>query len=326
MFKRKPKGIYRQLLKDAWRIVWERKSLWVFGIFAGVVSTGGVFETGLRAFDRVSASRDILAQLLAGSFMGYESFREYVRWFSLMEPWRQQVLLTIFILVGLLVLVFGVRSQSLLVLQAGGKKTQTWSTLLHRSEHFFWRVLTIDLVTKALTVVLVMATTLPLVLYLTEPTLLYGVFYVATFVLFFPCLIAVNLLSLLSIVDVVERDHHPLPAAEKAIGLFRRHWVVMLELGLMTFLVSLAVIAFSLVGVAVLFVATMMLLVTSVFLGSGGLYIGSAVIGALLMIILFIVANGLMTAFQYTVWLLYYRQAQKREGIQAKLHRWWKNS
>lgn len=324
--RRKPKAIYRPLLVDAWRVVWKRKSLWVFGLFAAVVSTGGVFEIGMRAFDRITKGRDVLQQLLGGSVPGYEAIVEYIRFFRLMEPWRQTWLLTIFTLVALVVLVFGILSQGMLIAQAGAKEPHALKQLLKKSEHVFWRLLAIDFFTKAASVALLMAATLPLVLYVASPSLGNGVLYVGAFFLFFPAVIILNLLSILSLILVVEHDHGALTAAEESWKLFCQHAIVMLELALSSFVVSLLIMLAAFLGAAVLFVGTTALLVGAIVAGSSSFYIAGAMIGAALIAVWFALANGIMTAWQYTVWLKYVRQAGTREGITAKLHQWWRNN
>ncbi|MDG1949564.1 MAG: hypothetical protein P8J32_01925, partial [bacterium] len=71
MRKRKSTSLYRNFLSDAWRLTWERKSLWIFGIFAGVISTGGVVDIALRSVKRVEGTNTLLQDLLESGFIGY---------------------------------------------------------------------------------------------------------------------------------------------------------------------------------------------------------------------------------------------------------------
>jgi hypothetical protein len=315
--------MYRPLLKNAWRIVWKDTALWVFGIFATVVSTGGVIETGQQAFHRVTAGRDLAEELFDGSVPAYDSIIGYIRLFALMEPWRQQAILAVATLVFLLLLVFGVRSQALLLRRAGAKKPPSLRALLRGSEHVFWRLLAIDVSAKALGIALLMAATLPLILFVNVPTLRNGILYVTGFLIFFPAIIVLNMLSILSVISVVERDRQALDAIEESLRLFKRHWIIMLELGLATFLVSVAIMAVSLVAVAALFVGTMRVIGSEAAMASSGFYLTGAAVGVFLLFGVFAVSNGLQTAFQYTVWLLYFRKADSPLGIRSKLERWW---
>jgi len=41
----KSKSIYRPLFLEAWQTVWQHKRLWLVGIFATAMASGGLFES-----------------------------------------------------------------------------------------------------------------------------------------------------------------------------------------------------------------------------------------------------------------------------------------
>ncbi len=68
---KKSTSIYRTLLREAFTHTWQRKSLWIFGIFAGLISTGGVIEVALSGIKQVTTGGAFLQQLLDQTFVGY---------------------------------------------------------------------------------------------------------------------------------------------------------------------------------------------------------------------------------------------------------------
>ncbi len=321
--RRKPEAFHGTLLAEAWKATWQRKSLWLFGMFAAAVSTGGVFEIGLKTFHRVKKGGEFLEELWRGSIPGFDDWVQYIRLFSLMEPWRQQALLAGFTVLGVLVVVLGVVSQAAIIEQAGDKKPLPVRKLLMRSEHAFWRVLAIDLAAKGLSLAALIAATLPLALFVRSPSLLTGSLYTGAFLVFFPAVIILNLLSVLAVVSVVEHDHGIIKAMEESVNLFRRHWLIMLELGIASFFLSSLILVAAVLGALVLYVLTGAMLMLAVTIGSASLYLWSAVFGSVFMAAAFLLGTGIMTAFQFAVWLQYFRHAKKPGHLVARLEHWW---
>jgi hypothetical protein len=320
--RRKPKAVYRVLLREAWDIVSRRPSLWVFGFFATVLSSGGIFEIAYRSFKRVTGGRELFEELLSGSIPGYDTLTEYIRLFGRMEPWRQQSIVAIATLFGLALLCIAVASQVSLLLQADAKKPLALHKILLASKTFFWRVLGVAVLSKACMTLMLMAASLPLILYVTDATARNALVYLATFVVFFPAAVAVGILTMLALVSIVRGKRTLIHAIEEGIALFKNQWLVILELGAATFLVALAVLAVTSAAVAIEFLVASVFLVSAVQIGSVPVYVASVATAAFVMAATVLVASGFQTAFQYTVWLLFWEKAA-RAPILAKLERLW---
>jgi len=60
---KKSTTLYRPFLREAFAITWKRKSLWIFGIFAALISTGGVVDVVWRSLEKVGKTESLLENL-----------------------------------------------------------------------------------------------------------------------------------------------------------------------------------------------------------------------------------------------------------------------
>jgi hypothetical protein len=322
---RKPTPMYRTLLREAFSLAWERKSLWVFGLFAGLVSTGGLFDAAYRSFRRIEQGSDLLMTVVRGSVPGYDTFGSYVQNLLLLDRARVTATITVAALIVLLLAVTAVLSQGALIAGLLGAANKAPHRHLNEGRPFFWRILLLDLAAKAMQLLLIFATTLPLVLFLTRTNVLDGVLYTAVFLVLFPATVIVSLLLALASIDVVKEDAHPVDAIHRALIIFGSHWLVALELGIAVFLVVAAAGFAGLCGIILLSIPYAVLIGLSIYAGSPFLFsLVSVLAGVLLAVFLFTLAGAVIT-FQHAVWLKMYERAGggRRNKLVAKLERLW---
>lgn len=316
------KAQYRHLLRDAWNTTWQRKGLWIFGIFAIVMTSGGVLDIALRGFKRVVGASELMDQMINGTVPGFGLFAEYVRQFTMLDQTRVAVSFAILVVLALALLAATVLSQSMLLLHAADKKPRPFADLLSRASRTFVAVFATDMLMKLCLALATLITSLPLVLFLFESTSLNAALYIVSFVFFFPIVMSVNSVGMLTIVGLVCGRRHPADAFHESLALFRKHWLVILELGVVLFAVSLlaglAAAALLLALTVPYTVATAVVLLTS----SQLMYLLSMGLAALVLVAIVLLCAGMVTAFQYVVWLRFYERSS-RFGLTAKLERLW---
>src|SRR3989338_3617616 len=86
--RKKSTMLYRPFLCEAWLLTWQRKSLWIFGILAALISTGGVIDTVSVTLQKVERTQSLLNQLLDHSFIGYALASEYIQQLVLLGTHR----------------------------------------------------------------------------------------------------------------------------------------------------------------------------------------------------------------------------------------------
>lgn len=320
--KNKAKAQYRHLLRDAWQTTWQRKELWIFGIAATLMTSGGVLDIALRGFKRVMKLNEVIDQALEGTLPGFGVFADYIRLLPLLDERRVAISLAVIILFALAILTAAVVSQSALLLHAADKKPRSLADLLSRAWRTFVPVFVTDIVMKLCLALATLMTSLPLVLVMFDSTPLNAALYVASFILFFPAVIAINSLGMLTIVGLVRGAKHPVDAFHQSLTLFKKHWLVILELGLVLFAISLFA---GLIAAALLLALTIPYTVmTAVVLMTSSqlLYLLSMGLASTVFIAVVLLSAGLITAFQYVVWLRFYERSV-RHGIASKLERLW---
>src|SRR3989338_4394715 len=108
--------LYRPFLREAWRLTWERKSLWIFGIFAALISTGGVVDVVWRALQKIQRAESLLENLADSSFMGYDVAASYIGQLATLGPQRTSFIIIVSTLMGILLVIIATLSQGALLL------------------------------------------------------------------------------------------------------------------------------------------------------------------------------------------------------------------
>lgn len=299
--------LYRPFLREAWRRTWERKSLWIFGIFAALISTGGVMDTALRAIENVTHTASLLVNLADASFIGYDTASRYISQLALLGSQRVSLLLTIATLVGILLIVIATLSQGVLILGAGKTSPKGFTLLWREALPHFWSLFLIGLLNKLLMVILVGLMTLPLLLVSLSTTLGNGILFVALMLLFVPASIIVNVIYMFALIDVVETGAHPLSAIHTGLKLFGKQWLATFEYGLILFFTVLGAGLILLIAMTLLFIPFSILYATFLLSGSFSWFLITSTVSALLLVALILLFSGACVTFQYSAWYYFYK-------------------
>jgi len=319
----KSKPIYRPLFLEAWKTVWHNKRLWLVGIFATAMATGGLFESTNGNWQTALKGRMLIEQFINGTIPGYQWLVTYSRYLAAMEPTQQYFLSTMVLLIILALVTIGVLAQGALLAGALEKTPANFRELLKNGGHFFWRILCLDILGK-LGLGLVFILTVAPVAFLNP--LPYGWHKYPPFVslvLFLVGAILVTIIQMLSLTGVVRKHLNVRGAIAEAWYILRFHLLVSFELGVLLLITSLLAALATLVVLFVLALPLTLLFSLAAIIASPILYVVSILISAVLIISTILLASGLLTAFQYTVWSLFFEEAG-RFGIIAKVTRLFK--
>lgn len=322
MRRKKPATIYRPLFADAFRVAWERRSLWVFGLFAALLSTGGVWEMAAKNYQNLGATRDAYVGMIHGTFSGTQMFGRMVQRMLEIDPSRSTGIITVFLVFAVMALVVSVSSQGALIACAGARPL----IAEHAAEYgrrAFWHMLALNVLHKAAHVVLTGLSALPLFLLVARPGAPTALAAFLSYLVAFPLTVAVAAIFMLASVNVVRAQSHALDAVHRAVDIFRSHWLAAFETGLILFAaVSLAAFAFVLAaGVAAIPFAVIVALALA--FGNPFLFLAVNALGAVLLVGLLLAFAGATTAFQYAVWVRFYDHASVNGKVISKSHRMW---
>lgn len=317
---KQPMTIYRSLFADAARAAWKRKPLWVFGLFAALLSTGGACEMAAKSFHRLSGLQDMYAQMLHGTFTGTQAFGGYVRHMLTLDPGRVTVTLSVLIVLGALAVSASVVSQGALV--AGtGPKAMADADAAQVGRHAFWHLLALNLLHKAAHAVFIGLCALPLFLLVSRGDDVAELTALLTAVVAFPVTVAIASVFMLATVHMVREGSHSLDAIHHGIILFRKHWLAAFETGILLFAaVAGAGILFA-VAVAVVSVPFAVAISIALLFGNASVFLLVNVAAVATLILLLFTFMGGITTFQYAVWVRFYDHAVAKKRVISKVRR-----
>ena len=324
MPRKKPTGLYRVLLRDAWNATWHRKHLWVFGIFAALISTGGVLDVTLNSIKRMKAGGTLLERFLDSSFIGYDLFGAYITQLGLLGHARVSILVLSIVLLVILLLVMAIVSQAALILGAKSKKIPDVHALRQKGWGYFWPIFIVDVFTKFFTGLLVVLTTLPLFLFFVQTSGYNAILFAVLSIVFFAGILIINIISILAIIDIVEKGDGATHAIRQAWRLFRRQWVATIEYAVIQFFLVLIAGFLLLALVALLSMPYAVIYSTSLLSGSFLIFLVSNVLFALLVALVVLGFSGAVVTFQYHAWYGFYKRGMHKvhgSKLMSKLHR-----
>jgi hypothetical protein len=316
-------AIYRPLFLAAWKKTWEHKRLWLLGIFATAMASGGLFESISGHWRAAIHWRTMIEQCLNGTLPGYEWLVSYNRYLTGMPPLKQYGLATAIVLIIVGIIIVGVASQGALLASSLEKRPLDLNTLVKKSSVFFWSILSLDILGKLAMGIIFIITVAPIVLINPLP---FGWQQYPPFIsltLFLIGAVFVTAMQMLSLVGVVSKHLNPLSAISEAWDIFRFHILVTFELGFLLAFTSVVAVIFTMLFLFALAIPLTLLFFAATALASPSLYLITIFFSVILIVAVILLASGALTTFQYTVWSLYFEEAG-RFGIVSKIRKWLK--
>ena len=314
--------IYRSLLREAFNVTWHRKSLWIFGIFAGLISTGGVIDVAISGMKRATETGSFLTNLLDRTFIGYAYASEFIRYLIPISSNQVTAFLTIGTVISIFLIACGVISQAALIHAAGNPQKHSHEIRKHVLKHF-WNVFLIDLTTKIFYLVFTTLLILPVFLFIQNSGNFASTILFFHFLIFIPAVIILHIISLLALVDVVETNSNALNAIYSALRIFKKQWLATLEFGFLLFLILIIAVFGLLAGMILLSIPfgyfnSLVLLISSPLL-----FFVMNIITGLLMLAVILAFGGALVTFQYSAWRFFYKRAtHKTHGIKLFSKLW----
>lgn len=317
---------YRSLLRQAWTVTWRNKYLWFFGLFASLTAAGGSWEYKVL-------TQNLDKNLLSGSYLhlsGLAVFGELLRnlGLGLINLFKYDFLtilntLSLLIITVALVCFFiwlAVASQSALI--DGVKKlfnpkkkipAATIRGSLTDGHRHFWPVLGLNLLIKILLGFISFLITLPILfLTLTNAPALTAA-YVVLFIIFIPLGTGLALMIKYAICYKVLDSLSFVASLEQGWRLFKKYWLISLEMAVILFIITL------IVGGALLLILSALIMP----LMMAGLIFKLSwlvVLATFIAIVLIIFIGSILTTFQIANWTGLFLRL-KEGGILAKLER-----
>ncbi len=317
---------YRSILKQALTIAWKNKYLWFFGLFASLAVAGGSMEYNFLSQSLnqglVDGTYQSLSSILALSDLCQQA------WLGLVSLFSQNILiilntLTVLLLALTLFSVFiwlAISSQAALVdnvkkIISAKKKLSLLSIrdgLTNGSKHF-WSIFGLNILIKILTVFVFFIVSLPLLFLVISDNGSFIVAYTILFVIFVPIAVSLSLIIKYAISCRVLENKSVMSSLRVGFNLFKKNWLVSLEVAIVLFVVSFLSSLAILLAISILFFPLLWLGIT---------YSIAWLIFLMLFLCLFAAAlfGSMFTTFQVATWTDLYIRLKNNKG-KAKLER-----
>jgi|GEM_PF-1175164 len=320
----KHKPLYRIILRDAWRITWTQKSLWVFGFLAAFLQTANVIELFARAFSRVSDHGATISTFLANAYPGaaLAGVLGVIKIGTTHIAGIGVIMLALLLAFCALLLWIFATAQAGLVAAASGKIPSRLNlpALFKKGHAFSVPIIGLHIFSRLLLAALFIAVTLPLFLVArTTDTATIGIAFGA-FVVFVPIALILSFMTIFAVAGIVINRQPFFQSINAAWHLTKNHFLISIETACILFAINIAggilVVLFALLLAFPVYILTLGALVA----GVGSVGVALAVISLILVFGLVLLLGAVISTFQITTWVLLYRRFAK-PGAVAKLVR-----
>ena len=309
----KHQPLYREILRQAWRLTWHQRLLWVLGLFSAVLVSGGAF--------------DVLARNISWSLQPNFSFMS-MSWggWSLGLTASLWLIALALLLLGLAAFVIFVMIRSFISLILGtgeykvGEKLDL-EKLWHEGHGHFWPVLGTIVLARGLIMILGGLTLLPLfLLILGKWNLFSSIIYPPIFLIGAVAGVVVNFLMIFTSSFLVLEKHDWKKAVAAAWRMFLKHWLVSLEMALVMFAIYLLAGLILAIGAIIIMIPVIATVIFARFIMLPGLGNIAVFVGSLLAVCLILLAAGFLSTFHVGSWVLLF-QRMKQDTAVSKLVR-----
>lgn len=318
---------YRLILKQALQITLKYKYLWLFGLFAALTAAGGSWEYNLltQGFGKnVIDSSYLQLEKILSNLELIVNFGNGLIVLITSDIWSMLNALTLILLTGLLLFCFiwlSISSQGALInalkkILKGKQKTQLISyreniTVGHKN---FWPVLMMNILIKFLITFSFFIISIPLLLLALKDSSALVFVYIILFVLFVPLATGFSLMMKYAISYQIFEGYGFFKSIEKAYELFKKNWLISLEMAVIIFLISFAAaLVFALAASIVL----LPLFITGLAVNALWLTFLITYLG----IGLTIFFGAVLSTFQISAWTGLFFHLKEKSGALAKLER-----
>lgn len=321
-------SLYREVLRQAWRVAISNKYLWVLGFFASFLANVGVYDVLLRGA-RGAISRGVWSSsIIPIDALGLQAISIPLTLLDAGGPFA--LIIPVMIVVAMVVAILAwlsVVSQAG-IMHATSKIIKGGASDLREAfrvgAHNFWPVLGINLVSKFAASALLMGISIPVYLVLRDEGALQLALYLVLFIVLVPGAMVVSFLGIFSSAGVVTKKQNLFPAINTALTQFLKHWLVSIEMAMILLALGVLIAIGTLLLMLVTSVPFVVLsVVAGFFAGSPGagfvLMIAFAVMLAVLVIV-----GSFFTAYQISAWTILYLRFVER-GAVAKIVRLFSN-
>lgn len=304
---------YREIFKKAWRISWRNKSLWFFGLFASIVSFGAELKIFSRALSQDSGLKVInnIGLFIKTGIFSRQALENIS--FLLKTETKSMIFIFLILLVILALVIFFIwlatTSQisimnSVKKIEKEGEQKIKIKGQIKKANKKFWPVFLMNaltwLVINGVTLLISLLLVVIIIQNKTYLTILYGLL----FIIFIPIILFISFIIKYAIAYIVIDGKKVSSALKKAWALFRKNWLISIEVAISLFFINLLIILLiSFISFLAFTLLSGMAFATSIFiLSSKGLFWGLIITAFIVAFIILALGGAILNTFQISTW------------------------
>ncbi len=313
-------SLYRNILKQALRSTWQNKYLWIFGLFASILGTGGSYEivvNGNINNTLLEIKKFIIdAQIFNGNF-----FTNLAR-LAITDPFSFFLVMFILVIVAtlfLLTLYVSIVSQAALVNNVAliySNKKHNFQIGLEKGKKKFLPVLSINIILKIVIFLVLIIISLPLTFNNRgEITILQSTYYIISFILLIPVVVILSFISKYAIAYIVIKKNNVSQSIQNAWNLFKKNWLISLEMAFILLLINI-IFNFVLLLVILILAIPFLLLFFAFYLLKSLIAIWAVIfVGFISLFFVMSFAAAVLSTFQITSWTYLFIKLINEGGV-----------
>jgi hypothetical protein len=316
-------SLYIQSIKRAWAFVKQNKIIWIFGLFAAFLGQFGIVEflgkigmasgnTGMY-FEKFSRAGDVLT-FFAGSFSF--SLQDKALVFSLLVLIAAFVAFFIMIAVVSQGTVIGTAAQSIKSRSGKINISKAWNTGVEN----FWRLFILNFFKKVLISFLAVVVGLSAYTAIIMPSLVNNIIFVVMFLAASAIGLILSFLVIYACAYVVVEKFKIWEATLTAWKLFKDHWLVSIEIGLIILALNMFLGLITALGFVLAILPAILFWFLILAVGGGNLMIASGFIASLVIFAIYLLWIGaVFTVFTTYMWTFAFMKMHK-VGIKSRIY------
>lgn len=318
---------YNDALKAGLKLAWQHKPLWVYGFFVSILGQFGIFEFLSKM---VLAARGETTSSLFWYFYSSISGIKLSNIYMSVGQWSWFFWVIAFLFCFLIAFVYiAIVSQGALIHNAAlyfeskEKKHENSINSWHHSNKFFWELLSLNVIRK-----LVLTTIIFLLVLFLSKILFYNfwwtnLLFIIVFLLVSLLGIIISLLTIFAVCYVITGNKKIKEAVISSWILFKKHWLVSLEVAFIMILANLALFILVILGLYLFLIPSIFLVISLLFSANVIFLIISILLGAFIFTFYLIFISTIFNVFNISTWTYLFIKMHK-EGMVSKIVSWFK--
>ncbi len=312
---------YRQALKVSWRLAWNHKILWIFGLFAAFWGQIGLM--------------DLLSKLsLSTSYLGFSPVWWMTPrvWFDTnifsslnlgASGWIWLVWLSIIILGFLVMFLFVSTVSQVAIIKVTSQmiksdKLPDIDKAWHAGSKHFWRLLFLNVIKKMILVFLGFFLGGLAILLASINSGLDVFLFVILFLVLASIGAIVSFLAVYAAGYIVVENYKLGEAIKKAWDLFIKHWLVSVEVGLIIMVLNLALAVVAVAGLVLVFFPSLLFWLGAVLLYNPILILIGTLLGLVLFMLFIFMVVAVFSVFNISIWTYLFCKMH-HEGVKSRI-------